>query len=112
MELFEFAGQIATPGYVAEKIASCEMDIAGYQIAVGIELSIIVVCIIAVFAARSLCKDKGYFEIVLTIALLIAGVAAFAMLMSLACIGSGYQELAAWSNDPVTKVVKDLADAL
>ncbi len=34
------------------------------------------------------------------------------MLMSLACIGSGYQELAAWSNDPVTKVVKDLADAL
>lgn len=112
MELFEFAGQIATPGYVAEKIASCEMDIAGYQIAVGVELSIIVVCIIAVFAARSLCKDNGYFEIVLTVALIIAGASAFSMLMSLGCIGYGYQELAAWSNDPVTKVVKDLADAL
>lgn len=112
MELFEFASQIATPGYVAEKIASCEMDIAGCQIAVGVELSIIVVCLIAVFAARSLCKDKGYFEIVLFIALIIAGVAAFAMLMSLECIGCGYQELAVWSNDPVIKVVKDLADAL
>ncbi|MCB7085760.1 hypothetical protein [Gordonibacter urolithinfaciens] len=112
MELFEFASQIATPGYVAEKIASCEMDIAGCQIAVGIELSIIVVCIIAVFAARSLCKDKDDFEIVLFIALVIAVASAFAMLMSLMCIGYGYQELAVWSNDPVTKVVKDLADAL
>lgn len=111
MELFEFASQIATPDYVAKKIASCELAISGYQMAVAIELSIIVVCAIA--ALVSWRKGKRGGEAIWAgfcwAATTIGAIAAFSMLLSLASIGSEYQNLAAWSNDPVTKVATRVA---
>ncbi|RNL44760.1 hypothetical protein [Paraeggerthella hongkongensis] len=114
MELFEFASQIATPDYVAAKIASCELAISGSQMAVAIELSIVAVCAVAAVAAWRKEKHGGetVWAEVCWVAPIIGAIAAFSMLLSLASIGTGYQTLAAWSNDPVTEVVTRLAAKL
>lgn len=114
MELFEFASQIATPDYVAKKIASCELAISGHQMAVAIELSIVAVCAVAAVAAWRKEKHGGeaVWDAVYCVAIGIATMAAIAMLSSSALIGSEYQTLAAWSNDPVTEVVTRLAAKL
>lgn len=114
MELFEFASQIATPDYVAKKIASCELAISGYQMAVAIELSIVAVCAVAAVAAWRKLKHGGedVWAGVCWVAITIGAIAAFSMLLSLASIGSEYQNLAAWSNDPVTEVATRLDDDL
>lgn len=111
MELFEFASQIATPDYVAKNIASCELAISGYQMAVAIELSIVAVCAIAAVAAWRKEKHGGetVWAEVCWAAPIIGAIAAFAMLLTLICIGSECQNLAAWSNDPVTKVATRVA---
>ena len=111
MELFEFASQIATPDYVAKKIASCELAISGYQMAVAIELSIVAVCAIAALVSWRKEKHGGeaVWAGVCLAAPIIGAIAAFSMLLSLASIGSEYQTLAAWSNDPVTKVATRVA---
>lgn len=112
MDLFGFASQIATSGYVAAKIASCELSISGCQMAVAVELSIIVACIAAALIAKRLCKNKDDQEVVILAAVVVAIVAAFFLIVSSAVIVSSYQELAAWGSDPVAKVVKSLEDAL
>lgn len=114
MELFEFASQIATPDYVGKKIASCELAISGYQMAVAIELSIVAVCAVAAVAAWRKEKHGGeaVWDAVYWVAITIGAIAAFSMLLSLASIGSEYQNLAVWSNDPVTEVATRLADNL
>ncbi len=111
MELFEFARQIATPDYVAEKIASCELAISGYQMAVAIELSIVAVCAVAAVAAWRKLEHGGedVWAGVCWVATIVGAIAAFSMLLSLASIGSEYQNLAAWSNDPVTEVATRVA---
>lgn len=114
MELFEFARQIATPDYVAAKIASCELAISGCQMAVAIELSIVAVCAVAAVAAWRKEKHGGeaVWADVCLAAPIIGAIAAIAMFSTLICIGSEYQTLAAWSNDPVTEVVTRLAAKL
>ena len=111
MELFEFARQIATPDCVAAKIASCELAISGCQMAAAVELSIIAVCAVAAVAAWRKWKHGGetVWAEVCWAAPIIGAIAAFDMLLSLASIGSEYQNLAAWSNDPVTKVATRVA---
>ena len=111
MELFEFARQIATPDYVAAKIASCELAISGFQMAVAIELSIIVVCAIAALVSWRKGKRGGeaVWAGVCWAATTIGAIAAFVMLITLSGIGAEYQNLAAWSNDPVTEVVTIVA---
>ena len=110
MELFEFASQVATPDYVAAKIASSELMISGCQMAVAIELSIIVICAITALVAWR--KEKYDGELIYGLALAIAAFAAIVMMFSLLSDASGYQELAAWSNDPVTEVATKLATNL
>ena len=114
MDLFEFASQVATPDYVAAKIASCELAVSGCQMAVAIELSIVAVCAVAAVAAWRKWKHGGeaVWAEVFWAALIIGPIAAFAMFSTLVCIGSEYQALAAWSNDPVTEVATRLADNL
>lgn len=114
MELFEFASQIATPDYVAKKIASCELAISGFQMAVAIELSVIVVCAIAALVSWRKGKRGGeaIWNMVYFTAISVASLTAIAMFSTLSFIGYGYQTLAAWSNDPVTEVVTRLASEL
>lgn len=114
MELFEFASQIATPDYVAAKIASCELAISGSQMAVAIELSIVAVCAVAAVAAWRKEKHGGetVWSTVYFAAIAVASLTAWVMFFSLLGIGSGYQNLAAWSNDPVTEAAAKLASTL
>lgn len=111
MELFEFASKIATPDYVAKKIASCELAISGYQMAVAIELSIVAVCAIAAVAAWRKWKHGGetVWAEVCWAAPIVGAIAAFVMLITLSGLGAEYQNLAAWSNDPVTNVATIVA---
>lgn len=112
MELYEFARQIATPDYVAAKIASCELNITGRQTAIVIGLGILVICGAVAVLTRRFVKDEDARWGLYLASGLVAVIASVALLVNAGSLGNAYQAFAAWSNDPVTHVVTNLATKL
>jgi len=110
MDLYEIASRVATPEYVAAKVAKYELAIMGDQIEIAVALGVLAVCAtVALVVAKKVDDEDARFFTNL-IAGLVSFIAAWTLLFSALGVGSHTQNLAAWRNDPVTEVVAKLAD--
>lgn len=113
MNLDEMATQIATPEYVQAKVASCEQGIATGELIVWISLGVLALCATACIVACVL-EKKTRFDpwVVYMVCALAAIIGTFALVDGLSLVIGGPVELIRWQSDPVTVVVKNLANAL
>lgn len=113
MNLDEMATQIATPEYVQAKVASCEQGIATGELIVWISLGVLALCATACIVACVL-EKKTRFDpwVVYMVCALAAIIGAFELIFGTFTIGACSSDLVWWQSDPVTKVVKMLANRL
>lgn len=113
MSLDEMAAQIATPDYVQAKALACEHSISTGELTVWIALGVLAMCVIACTVAYVLDKKTRFDpEAVYAVCALVAIIGVFALFVGISLAIGGSRDRIWWQSDPVTKVVKMLADAL
>lgn len=119
-DLFEIAQQVATPDYVAAEVDCIENQIASAHIGVAVSSALILLCFgIAVMSIKKYAKhedigdeDAELLMIPFVLSLLIGVIALIALLVNFISSLSLPEELAQWTCDPVTEVMKNLAKAI
>lgn len=117
-DLFEIAQQVATPDYVAAKIAVIESHLANAHICLAVAVVVTFICAVAAivsFMKFEECESDKQGNLLLGIyiaALIIGFIALIALIGSLNSLLSLPSQLAQWTCDPVTEIARSLADAI
>lgn len=117
-DLFEFASRVATPEYVAAKIAEIEMDVTNSHdsavIAAVVLAASFAVTLVAtiVYCKKDSASASSVLAVIAGVGFALAFAALLALVANLANWMSLTLDLARWSCDPVTEVATKLAAAI
>lgn len=117
-DLFEFASQVATPEYVAAKIAEIEMDVTNSHDSAVIAAVVLAASFAVTLAATIVYGKKdsvsgsSVLAVIAGVGFALALAALLALVANLANWMSLTVDLARWSCDPVTEVAAKLAASI
>lgn len=116
MSFDEFAAQVASQGYVEAKLAALETAQANALIASCIAFAILIAAIAVIVAFAIAHHRDAVDDDVLAVVIIVAGIFAFICLILAISNFNVFLvkqiDIAQWQLDPVTEVVKELANAL
>jgi len=115
MELNAFAQSVATPDYIAMKVADCQNAVNQSQTVFYIALAAMVVAIICAVIfeiVHTKSKRLDEWDIAADISIAVAVVAALVLTCAAVFWGSYAGSLIDWQNDPLTMVMQHVAKAL
>lgn len=112
MNINEFAAEIATSGYVAAQIAHHEASIIHSYVVLAVSIVIIAIAVIAMVVVCKKAEDTDLSFFTCMGCGIVIVIAAFSILICLIMIPESSQEIIAWTNDPVTEVVKNISSVL
>jgi uncharacterized membrane protein len=115
MELNAFAQSVATPDYIAMKVADCQNAVNQSQTVFYIALAVLavaIICAVIFEIVHTKSKRLDEWDIAADISFVVAVVFALVLICAAAVWGIYAGRLIGWQNDPLTMVMQHVAKAL